>query len=76
MELEYLSRNVTGNKGWLWFKAEGKCIINDRFHLLMEIKNVFNNRLLTIGDLGAESQLIQQFQLNPQMVILKIHKNF
>jgi hypothetical protein len=42
----------------------------------MEIKNVFNNRLLTIGDLGAESQLIQQFQLNPQMVILKIHKNF
>jgi hypothetical protein len=76
IELEYLSRNVTGNKGWLWAKIEAKSIINDRFHVFIEIKNAFNNRMLILGDLSADSQLIREFQINPCMVIFKIYKNF
>lgn len=74
--VEYLPRNTTGNKGWIWAKMEGKFALNEKFYLLLEFKNIFNKQELKLGDLWADSQLIQQFQVNPALMSIKIYKNF
>jgi len=42
----------------------------------LEFKNIFNKQELKLGDLWADSQLIQQFQVNPALMSIKIYKNF
>lgn len=74
--LEYLPRKLTGNKPWFWAKAEGKFPISEKYFLVLEVKNIFNQRNLTLGDLWADNELIQQFQVNPALFLLKIFKNF
>jgi len=76
ISVEYLPRKLTGNKPWFWAKAEGKFPINEKYFLVLEVKNIFNQRNLTLGDLWADNQLIQQFQVNPSLVLLKIYKYF
>jgi hypothetical protein len=76
ISVEYLPRKLTGNKPWFWAKAEGKFPINEKYFLVLEVKNIFNQRNLTLGDLWADNQLIQQFQVNPSLVMVKIYKNF
>lgn len=73
---EYLPKNSTGNKDWLWAKIEGKLFINEKYYMLLEFKNIFNKQNLTLGDLWADSQLIQQFKINPMLATFKIYKNF
>ena len=73
--VEYLPRNTTGNKGWIWAKIEGKFALNEKFYLLLEFKNIFNKQELKLGDLWADSQLIQQFQVNPALMSIKIYKD-
>jgi hypothetical protein len=76
ISVEYLPGKLTGNKPWFWAKAEGKFPINEKYFLVLEVKNIFNQRNLTLGDLWADSQIIQQFQVNPLLVMVKIYKNF
>jgi hypothetical protein len=73
---EYLPPHSTGNKGWLWARMEGKLFINEKYYMLLEFKNIFNKQNLTLGDLWADSQLIQQFKINPMLACIKIYKNF
>jgi hypothetical protein len=67
---------LTGNKPWFWAKAEGKFRINEKYFLVLEVKNIFNQRNLTLGDLWADNQLIQQFQVNPSLLMIKMYKIF
>jgi hypothetical protein len=76
ISVDYLPGKLTGNKPWFWAKAEGKFPINEKYFLILEVKNIFNQRNLTLGDLWADSQIIQQFQVNPSLVMVKIYKNF
>lgn len=73
---EYLSKNTTGNKSWFWAKLEGKFTFGDNHYVLLEVKNIFNKQVLKLGDLWADSQLIQQFSINPTLVSIKIYRNF
>ena len=76
ISVDYLPGKLTGNKPWFWTKAIGKFPINENYFLVLEVKNIFNQRNLTLGDLWADSQIIQQFQVNPSLVMVKIYKNF
>ena len=76
ISVDYLPGKLTGNKPWVWAKVEGKFPINEKYFLVLEVKNIFNQRNLTLGDLWADSQIIQQFQVNPSLVMVKIYKNF
>jgi hypothetical protein len=73
---EYLPKTTTGSRNWLWARLEGKFAVNEKNYLSLELKNLFNKRNLTLGDLSADSQFMQEFQLNRTMVGIKWYINF